>query len=214
MRVQVDTKFYKHLDYGYAATVHRARGTTVDHSYVLAASRFDRRTPYVALSRHATPPPFSTPPTILAAARRAPPNTPLRPASPKRYRGRDRKSWRGISSSPHPMRTRPPASLSSNGKRTETRIRRLPTLHRLLRRWTSTFASNAPRNVGPNVNTRRRRGGAQHGPIRRLSHPVRNSAGVASRPKVSASKAPRLAYESIKTGQRASFQSHVWRDLT
>ena len=51
-RVHVDTKFYKHLDYGYAATVHKAQGTTVDRSYVLATSHFDRHTAYVALSRH------------------------------------------------------------------------------------------------------------------------------------------------------------------
>jgi Ti-type conjugative transfer relaxase TraA len=50
--VQVDTKFYKHLDYGYAATVHKAQGSTVDRSYVLGSSLFDRHTAYVALSRH------------------------------------------------------------------------------------------------------------------------------------------------------------------
>jgi Ti-type conjugative transfer relaxase TraA len=51
-RVQIDTKFYKHLDYGYAATVHKAQGTTVDRSYVLGSTHFDRHTAYVALSRH------------------------------------------------------------------------------------------------------------------------------------------------------------------
>jgi Ti-type conjugative transfer relaxase TraA len=51
-RVHVDTKFYKHLDYGYAATVHKAQGSTVDLSYVLASTLFDRHTAYVALSRH------------------------------------------------------------------------------------------------------------------------------------------------------------------
>lgn len=50
--VAVDTKFYKHLDHGYAMTVHKAQGSTVDRSYVLATPHFDRHTTYVALSRH------------------------------------------------------------------------------------------------------------------------------------------------------------------
>jgi Ti-type conjugative transfer relaxase TraA len=51
-RVAVDTKFYQHLDHGYAATVHKAQGTTVDRTYVLATPHFDRHTTYVAMSRH------------------------------------------------------------------------------------------------------------------------------------------------------------------
>ncbi len=50
--VAVDTKFYKHLDHGYAATVHRSQGSTVDRTYVLATPHFDRHAAYVALSRH------------------------------------------------------------------------------------------------------------------------------------------------------------------
>jgi Ti-type conjugative transfer relaxase TraA len=51
-RVLVDTKFYRDLDYGYAATVYKAQGATVDRSYVLATSHYDRHATYVALSRH------------------------------------------------------------------------------------------------------------------------------------------------------------------
>jgi Ti-type conjugative transfer relaxase TraA len=51
-RVAVDTKFYPYLDHGYAATVHKAQGTTVDRTYVLATPHFDRHTTYVAMSRH------------------------------------------------------------------------------------------------------------------------------------------------------------------
>ena len=51
-RVVVDSKFYPHLEHGYAATVHKAQGTTVDRTYVLATPHFDRHATYVALSRH------------------------------------------------------------------------------------------------------------------------------------------------------------------
>jgi ATP-dependent exoDNAse (exonuclease V) alpha subunit len=51
-RVAVDTKFYKYLDHGDAATLHKAQGSTVDRTYVLATQHFDRHTAYVELSRH------------------------------------------------------------------------------------------------------------------------------------------------------------------
>lgn len=43
---------YNHLDHGYATTVHRAQGLTVDHVHVLASRQMDRHSAYVALSRH------------------------------------------------------------------------------------------------------------------------------------------------------------------
>lgn len=50
--VEVNTQTYNHLDHGYAATVYKTQGTTVDRTFVLASQYFDRHTTYVALSRH------------------------------------------------------------------------------------------------------------------------------------------------------------------
>ncbi len=43
---------YGHVDHGYAATVHKAQGVTVDRAHVLASRFMDRHGAYVALSRH------------------------------------------------------------------------------------------------------------------------------------------------------------------
>lgn len=50
--VAFDIKDYRDLDHGYAATIHKAQGMTVDRTHVLATSGMDRHGAYVALSRH------------------------------------------------------------------------------------------------------------------------------------------------------------------
>ncbi len=50
--VSFDTKHYRDLDHGYAATIHKAQGMTVDRTHVLATPGMDRHGAYVALSRH------------------------------------------------------------------------------------------------------------------------------------------------------------------
>jgi Ti-type conjugative transfer relaxase TraA len=50
--VGFDVKDYAEVDHGYAATIHKAQGVTVDRTYVLATPGLDRHAAYVALSRH------------------------------------------------------------------------------------------------------------------------------------------------------------------
>ena len=51
-RVAVDSKHYRHLEHGYAATIHKAQSVSVDRTYTLATPYFDRHSTYVAMSRH------------------------------------------------------------------------------------------------------------------------------------------------------------------
>jgi Ti-type conjugative transfer relaxase TraA len=50
--VQFDLKDYNRIDHGYAATIHKAQGMTVDRTHVLATPGLDAHSSYVALSRH------------------------------------------------------------------------------------------------------------------------------------------------------------------
>ena len=50
--VRFDLKDYSRIDHGYAATIHKAQGMTVDRTHVLATPGMDAHSSYVALSRH------------------------------------------------------------------------------------------------------------------------------------------------------------------
>jgi Ti-type conjugative transfer relaxase TraA len=50
--VSFDLEDYNKLDHGYAATIHKAQGMTVDRTHVLATPGMDAHGSYVALSRH------------------------------------------------------------------------------------------------------------------------------------------------------------------
>jgi hypothetical protein len=43
---------YAAVDHGYATTIHKAQGATVDRAYVLASETMDRHLAYVAMTRH------------------------------------------------------------------------------------------------------------------------------------------------------------------
>ncbi|RWC38290.1 MAG: Ti-type conjugative transfer relaxase TraA [Mesorhizobium sp.] len=51
-QVTVEQRFYNNLDHGYATTIHKAQGTTVERVKVLASLSLDRHLTYVAMTRH------------------------------------------------------------------------------------------------------------------------------------------------------------------
>jgi Ti-type conjugative transfer relaxase TraA len=51
-QVSVEQRFYNNLDHGYATTIHKSQGATVDRVKVLASLSLDRHLIYVAMTRH------------------------------------------------------------------------------------------------------------------------------------------------------------------
>lgn len=51
-RIEVDQRTYRNLDHGYATTIHKSQGATVDRIKVLASLSLDRHLTYVAMTRH------------------------------------------------------------------------------------------------------------------------------------------------------------------
>lgn len=50
--VSVSMDTYSAIDHGYATTIHKNQGATVDRAYVLASGTMDRHLTYVAMTRH------------------------------------------------------------------------------------------------------------------------------------------------------------------
>jgi transposase-like protein len=50
--VNFNTQDYGHIDHGYALTIHKEQGATVDRTHVLATPGMDRSLSYVAMTRH------------------------------------------------------------------------------------------------------------------------------------------------------------------
>jgi hypothetical protein len=50
--ITLDISTYNYIDHGYATTIHKSQGTTVDNTYVYASPHMDKHLTYVALTRH------------------------------------------------------------------------------------------------------------------------------------------------------------------
>lgn len=50
--VEINASEYKAFDHGYATTIHKTQGATVDRAYVLASDTMDRHMTYVSMTRH------------------------------------------------------------------------------------------------------------------------------------------------------------------
>lgn len=51
-RIRLDPRSFQSFDHGYAVTIHKSQGATVDQAYVLASRSMDRHLAYVAMTRH------------------------------------------------------------------------------------------------------------------------------------------------------------------
>jgi Ti-type conjugative transfer relaxase TraA len=50
--ISIPARSYQSFDHGYATTIHKAQGATVDRAFVMASTTMDRHLTYVAMTRH------------------------------------------------------------------------------------------------------------------------------------------------------------------
>ncbi|WP_076730087.1 Ti-type conjugative transfer relaxase TraA [Methylobacterium radiotolerans] len=93
--VSVPLDSYAAVDHGYATTIHKSQGATVDRAYVLASGTLDRHLTYVAMTRHREA-------VRLYAARDAFDERHAMPAAEAARAGQDAeaeaRAWRGLES--------------------------------------------------------------------------------------------------------------------
>ncbi len=63
-KVNFSVKHYPSIDHGFAISIHRSQGCTVDRSYILSSKTLDRNLLYVAMTRHREKARFYTAPPI------------------------------------------------------------------------------------------------------------------------------------------------------
>jgi len=64
VRIKLSPAQFQSIDHGYAVTIHRSQGSTVDRSFVLSSKTLDDNLAYVALTRHRQDAAFYTAPEI------------------------------------------------------------------------------------------------------------------------------------------------------
>jgi ATP-dependent exoDNAse (exonuclease V) alpha subunit len=50
--IRFNPKAFQSFDHGYAVTIHKSQGATVDQAYILASRSMDNHLAYVAMTRH------------------------------------------------------------------------------------------------------------------------------------------------------------------
>ena len=51
-KLTINPELYSAIEHGYATTIHKSQGTTIDHTYILGSESMDKHLVYVAMTRH------------------------------------------------------------------------------------------------------------------------------------------------------------------
>lgn len=51
-KLTINTQIYSAIEHGYATTIHKSQGVTIDHAYFISSATMDKHLAYVAMTRH------------------------------------------------------------------------------------------------------------------------------------------------------------------